>query len=65
VPDVGHSVLTSSACARRGFAHFMASEPMGECHLYAQHHPPAARRVRSLPSILQEIFKDFPLPNVR
>ena len=60
VPDVGHSVISSSPCARRALWHFMASELIGECHRTAQHKPAPTKRVRSLQSLLDEALKDFP-----
>jgi pimeloyl-ACP methyl ester carboxylesterase len=60
VPDVGHSVVTSSPCARRALRHFFASETIGECHRTAQHKPAPAKRVKSLQSLLDEALKDFP-----
>ena len=57
VPDVGHSVLTSSGCARLAFTRFMADEPLNDCHLYAQHHPVPARRVRNVFSELDKLLQ--------
>jgi pimeloyl-ACP methyl ester carboxylesterase len=62
VPDVGHSVLSSSACARRGMARFMASEAIGECHRTATHKPPPARRVESLQAKIEQFLKLIPQP---
>lgn len=55
VPDVGHSVMAGSACARRGFARFMAEESISECHRSVMHQPKPARRVKSL----QDEINDF------
>jgi pimeloyl-ACP methyl ester carboxylesterase len=60
VPDVGHSVLSSSACARRGMARFMASEAIGECHRTAVHKPAPAHRVPSLQTKIEELLKQLP-----
>lgn len=61
VPDVGHSVLDASGCARRGLRRFMAGQTIGECHRRAQHSPRPLRRVPSLESSLGKLFEDFPL----
>jgi pimeloyl-ACP methyl ester carboxylesterase len=60
VPDVGHSVLSSSACARRGLARFMASEAIGECHRTAVHKPAPARRVQSLQAKTEQLLEKLP-----
>jgi pimeloyl-ACP methyl ester carboxylesterase len=62
VPDVGHSVLSSSACARRGLARFMASEAIGECHRTAVHKPAPARRVQSLQVTIEKVLEQIPRP---
>jgi pimeloyl-ACP methyl ester carboxylesterase len=60
VPDIGHSVMTDSACALRGFAHFMADEPIGACQPWAKHRPAPAARVRTVKERVDEILKDLP-----
>jgi pimeloyl-ACP methyl ester carboxylesterase len=58
VPDVGHSTLTDSGCARRGLNHFMAGETIGECHRTAQHSPRPVHHVvnwqRAVEKLLQQ-----------
>jgi pimeloyl-ACP methyl ester carboxylesterase len=60
VPDVGHSVTSDSGCGRRGFARFVAGEPIGECHRSATHRPRPARRVRSPQQQVDEFLATFP-----
>jgi pimeloyl-ACP methyl ester carboxylesterase len=62
VPDVGHSAIEDSGCARRALAHFMRDEPIADCHLNPQHVPKPARRVPSLQQQLEELLKQLPLP---
>ena len=61
VPDVGHSVLTNSGCARRGMRRFMADQPIGQCHRWPQHRPQPARRVPSLQHTIEELLAELPL----
>ena len=64
VPDVGHSTLTQSGCARRAFAHFMVDQPVSRCHLYAKHHPAPAKRVANWQQELEQILQRVPVrPN--
>jgi pimeloyl-ACP methyl ester carboxylesterase len=56
VPDVGHSVLSSSGCGRRAFAHFMAGQPISPCHAFPVHRPAPARRVESIGAQLEKII---------
>jgi pimeloyl-ACP methyl ester carboxylesterase len=62
VPDVGHSVIDSSGCARRALAHFMVDQPISDCHLSAQHSPKPSRRVPSLQQQVEEILNQLPQP---
>jgi pimeloyl-ACP methyl ester carboxylesterase len=62
VPDRGHSVIDSSGCARRALAHFIADQPISECHLYPQHLPKPAHRVPSLQEQLDNLLKRLPKP---
>ncbi|HEX4734765.1 MAG TPA: alpha/beta fold hydrolase [Thermoleophilaceae bacterium] len=62
VPDVGHSVIESSGCARRGLGHFLKDEPISECHVYPQHSPKPAKRVPSLQEQLENLLKRLPKP---
>lgn len=62
VPDVGHSVIGSSGCARRALGHFMRDEPISECHLNAQHVPTPAKRVPSLQEQIEALIKRLPEP---
>jgi pimeloyl-ACP methyl ester carboxylesterase len=65
VPDVGHSVIESSGCARRALAQFMHDQPLSPCHAAAQHVPGPARRVVSLQEQLDAILKNSPqLPSI-
>jgi pimeloyl-ACP methyl ester carboxylesterase len=65
VPDVGHSVISSSACARRGLARFMASEAIGECHRTAVHSPRPARHVQSLQATIEKLLEKLPSASAR
>jgi pimeloyl-ACP methyl ester carboxylesterase len=60
VPDVGHSVMTSSGCSLRAFAHFMVDEAFSECRLTATHKPAPAARVQSLQEQINAVLKYFP-----
>jgi pimeloyl-ACP methyl ester carboxylesterase len=62
VPDRGHSVIGSSGCARRALGHFIADEPISECHVYAQHMPKPASEVPSLQEQLDNLLKRLPKP---
>jgi pimeloyl-ACP methyl ester carboxylesterase len=62
IPDVGHSTLTSSGCARRGFARFMADQPISECHRYLQHHPLPARHVLNWQTQVEQLLQQVPTP---
>jgi hypothetical protein len=62
VPDRGHSVIASSGCARRALAHFMADEPVSDCHVSAQHMPKPVRRVLSLEEQLENLLERLPKP---
>jgi pimeloyl-ACP methyl ester carboxylesterase len=62
VPDVGHSAIDSSGCARRALGHFLRDEPISDCHMYAQHVPKPAREVPSLQKAVDEILKKLPKP---
>jgi pimeloyl-ACP methyl ester carboxylesterase len=62
IPDVGHSTLTSSGCARRGFVRFMADQPIGECHPYLQHHPLPAHHVLNWQAELEQLLQQVPTP---
>src|SRR4051794_38124699 len=62
VPDVGHSTLTTSGCARRGFASFMTDQPMSQCHRYATHHPKPARRVTQWQRAVEKVIQHVPRP---
>jgi pimeloyl-ACP methyl ester carboxylesterase len=62
VPDVGHSTLTVSGCARRAFKHFMADQPFGPCHVYPEHHPAPAKRVANWQQEIEKILKRVPKP---
>jgi alpha-beta hydrolase superfamily lysophospholipase len=62
VPDVGHSVIESSGCARRALGHFMNDEPLSDCHVGAQHSPKPAKRVPSLQEQLDALLKRLPKP---
>jgi pimeloyl-ACP methyl ester carboxylesterase len=66
VPDVGHSVMSDSACAARAFAHFMVDEPISDCHRSPTHQPKPAARVKSLQELLVEALKNLPgFPGLR
>jgi pimeloyl-ACP methyl ester carboxylesterase len=56
VPDVGHSILTSSGCARRAFARFMKDETIAQCHRYPQHRPLPARGVADVFQQLERLL---------
>jgi fermentation-respiration switch protein FrsA (DUF1100 family) len=60
VPDVGHSVIQSSGCARRALAHFMLDQPISQCHMQATHVPKPARRVISLQEQLDAVIEELP-----
>jgi pimeloyl-ACP methyl ester carboxylesterase len=60
VPDIGHSTLTVSGCARRAFAHFMRDEPFSQCHAYARHRPPPAKRVTNWQQDIEQLIKRIP-----
>ena len=62
VPDVGHSAIGSSGCARRALGHFMRDEPISDCHLNAQHVPKPSKRVPSLQQQLENLLKRLPTP---
>jgi hypothetical protein len=62
VPDIGHSVIGSSGCARRALGHFLKDEPISECHMSAQHSPKPAKRVPSLQEQLEAFLKRLPQP---
>jgi pimeloyl-ACP methyl ester carboxylesterase len=62
VPDRGHSVIDSSGCARRALAHFIADQPISECHPYPQHVPKPAAKVPSLQEQLDNLLKRLPKP---
>ena len=60
VPDVGHSVIQSSGCARRALAHFILGQPFAQCHAAPKHVPKPARRVISLQEQLDAVLKHLP-----
>jgi len=60
VPDTGHSTLTDSGCARRGMNHFMADEPIGECHRTAKHKPAPAHHVVNWQHAVEQLLKHPP-----
>jgi pimeloyl-ACP methyl ester carboxylesterase len=60
VPDVGHSVIQSSGCARRALAHFMLDQAFSQCHMAPKHVPRPARHVISLQSELDAIIEELP-----
>jgi pimeloyl-ACP methyl ester carboxylesterase len=62
VPDIGHSAIGSSGCARRALGHFLKDEPISECHMSAQHSPKPAKRVPSLQEQLEAFLKRLPQP---
>jgi pimeloyl-ACP methyl ester carboxylesterase len=62
VPDLGHSVISSSGCARRALVRFIAAQPISECHVYPQHVPKPAARVPSLQEQLDNLLKRLPRP---
>jgi pimeloyl-ACP methyl ester carboxylesterase len=62
VPDRGHSVIDSSGCARRALAHFMADEPVADCHVSPQHMPKPVKRVLTLQEQLENLLKRLPKP---
>jgi pimeloyl-ACP methyl ester carboxylesterase len=62
VPDVGHSTLTTSGCARRAFFSFMADRPLSQCHVYAEHHPKPARQVAHWQRAVEEVLQHIPKP---
>jgi pimeloyl-ACP methyl ester carboxylesterase len=62
VPDIGHSVIDSSGCARRALAHFMVDEPVSDCHLNAQHHPKPSPKVPSLQQQIDNLLNQLPQP---
>ncbi|HEX4719072.1 MAG TPA: alpha/beta fold hydrolase, partial [Thermoleophilaceae bacterium] len=65
VPDVGHSVIQSSGCARRALARFMLDQPISPCPTPAEHVPKPARRVISLQEQFDAILKKVPkLPSI-
>jgi pimeloyl-ACP methyl ester carboxylesterase len=57
VPDVGHSVIQSSGCARRALVSFFNGEPFSECQATPEHTPKPVRRVISLQKQLQAILE--------
>jgi pimeloyl-ACP methyl ester carboxylesterase len=63
VPDVGHSTLTTSGCARRGYFRFMADQPIGECHRYPQHHPRPAKHVVNWQAAVEKVLQNNPFGN--
>lgn len=63
VPDVGHSTLTTSACARRGFWRFMAGQQVSQCHRYPKHRPAPAKRVEPWQHELERLLQRVPRPN--
>jgi pimeloyl-ACP methyl ester carboxylesterase len=60
IPDVGHSTLTTSGCARRGFNRFIADQTVSLCHRYAEHHPLPARRVTAWQHELEKLLQKIP-----
>jgi len=60
VPDVGHSVIQSSPCARRALVRFVHDEPFSQCHEDAQHKPKPARHVLSLRDALESFLEQLP-----
>jgi pimeloyl-ACP methyl ester carboxylesterase len=62
VPDIGHSAIGNSGCARRALGHFLRDEPISECHLTAQHSPKPAKRVPSLQEQVAALLKRLPQP---
>src|SRR3954447_23933028 len=60
VPDVGHSTLTASGCARRGFFRFMADQIVSQCHRYAEHHPKPAKHVEAWQHEIEKVLKQIP-----
>lgn len=64
VPDMGHSVIESSGCARRALAHFMLDQPISPCHAAAKHVPKPARRVISLQEQLGALLENSPLSSI-
>ncbi|HEX6714131.1 MAG TPA: alpha/beta hydrolase, partial [Thermoleophilaceae bacterium] len=62
VPDRGHSVIDSSGCARRALAHFMADQPVSDCHVAQQHMPKPSRQVPSLQKQIEALLKRLPKP---
>jgi pimeloyl-ACP methyl ester carboxylesterase len=62
VPDVGHSVIETSGCARRALGHFLKDEPISQCHVYPQHSPKPAKRVPSLQEQLENLLNRLPQP---
>jgi hypothetical protein len=62
VPDVGHSTLTVSGCARRAFFSFMANTAISPCHRYEQHRPRPARHVKSWQHEIERLLHRVPRP---
>ena len=62
VPDIGHSAIGNSGCARRALGHFLRDEPISECHLTAQHSPKPAKHVPSLQEQVAALLKRLPQP---
>jgi pimeloyl-ACP methyl ester carboxylesterase len=65
VPDVGHSVMTSSHCSLRAFAHFMVDEPISDCHRADTHKPVPAAHVKSFEQQINELLKILTAPHAR
>ncbi len=63
VPDVGHSTLTTSGCARRGFVRFMAGQPVAPCHRYDTHRPAPARSVAQWQKEVEKLLHHVPKPH--
>jgi hypothetical protein len=61
VPDIGHSVIQSSGCARRALTHFAHDEPFSQCHRDAQHNPKPAHHVVSLQKQFEVLLEDLPI----
>jgi pimeloyl-ACP methyl ester carboxylesterase len=61
VPDIGHSVIQSSGCARRALTHFAHDEPFSQCHRDAQHNPKPAHHVLSLQKQFEVLLENLPI----
>ena len=62
VPDVGHSTITTSGCARRGYAAFMADKAISQCHRYPTHHPRPAKKVTQWQTAVEKVLQHVPTP---